>query len=215
MKARMTSAARILVADDHQIVRTGICAVINPEPDLTVVGEAANGSDAIERFQELRPDITILDLRMPGVDGLQALRRIRQIDPQARVLILSTYDGLEEIHQAMDAGASGYVLKRSSDREIVPAIRALLSGKPWIPDEIASRLAAHEELEKLSNREIEVLNSLASGDANKEIASALHISEHTVKDHIKSIFHKLKARDRTEAVVIGLRRGLIRLNEGS
>ncbi len=205
--------ARILIADDHDIVRAGVAGVLSHEPGFTVVAEAANGQEAIDRFREFHPDITILDLRMPLIDGLGALRAIREIDPAARILVLTTYDSVEEVHAVIKAGAQGYVLKRSSRVEIVPAVHALLAGRRWIPGDIAARLAAYSSLDTLTNREAAVLGRIALGEANKQVADALQLSEHTVKDYVKSILKKLRASDRTEAVMTGLRRGIIRLGD--
>ncbi len=204
---------KILIADDHDIVRAGVAGVLSHEPGFSIIAEAANGQEAIQRYQECRPDITILDLRMPLLDGLGALRAIRELDPAARVLVLTTYDSVEEVHGAIAAGAQGYVLKRSSRVEIVPAVHALLAGQRWIPSEIAARLEDYATLDTLTTRETAVLERIALGEANKQIADALQLSEHTVKDYVKSILKKLDVCDRTEAVVTGLRRGIIRLGD--
>lgn len=202
---------RILVVDDHFIVRMGLVALINTEPNLKVVGEADNGEQAIERFQSLRPDVVLMDLRMPGTSGHEATRYIRRLVANARVLILSAFDGDGDIHAALDAGAHGYVLKSATGEELIPAIQAVAMGKRWIPREVATRLKSRNSYEQLTAREIEVLNELARGRANKEIADTLKISEYTAKDHLKSILAKLRVADRTQAVTAALQRGIIQL----
>jgi len=205
------AAYRILVADDHFVVCEGLRAVINREADLTAVGLATNGVQAVSMARELRPDLIILDLRMPELSGLEAIRTILAERPEARILILSTFDGDEDIRQAIHAGAAGYVVKRNSGEQIVPAIRAILSGDKWIPDDIKRQLARANRQEPLSMRELALLEFVARGDSNKEIGDRLQITENTVKTHLRNIMAKLGARDRTEAVTIGLRRGLIQL----
>lgn len=202
---------KILVADDHSIVRAGIKALLGTESDFKVVGEAENGAIAVRLFKELRPDIALLDLRMPVKDGLQATREIRSFRPDAKILILSRFQGDEEIHATIEAGARGYVLKNSPGEELVPALRAIHRGERWIPREIGSKLAGRSTMEKLTEREVDVLQNLVSGDSNKELADKMGITEHTVKAHLKNIIGKLQVRDRTEAVTVGLRRGIIRL----
>ena len=202
---------RILVVDDHFIVRMGLVALINTEPNLKVVGEADNGDQAVERFQSLRPDVVLMDLRMPGTSGHEATRHIRRLVTNARVLILSAFDGDGDIHAALDAGAHGYVLKSATGEELIPAIQAVALGKRWIPREVATRLKSRNSYEQLTAREIEVLNELARGRANKEIADTLKISEYTAKDHLKSILAKLRVADRTQAVTAALQRGIIQL----
>jgi DNA-binding NarL/FixJ family response regulator len=204
-------AIRILVADDHYVVRMGITALVNTEPDMEVVGEAADGNQAVEMFQRLNPNLVLMDLRMPAKDGIAATKEIRVINPNARVLMLTTYDGDTEIHRAMEAGAHGYVLKNSTGDKLIPALRAVAAGEKWIPKEIASRLAARKMFEDLTPRELQVLQQMAKGLANKEIGDVLKITEHTVKDHLKSILGKLRVADRTEAVTVALQRGIIQL----
>ena len=203
----------ILIADDHSVVRAGIRALLGTEPDFSVVGEAENGAKAVQMFGELKPDVALLDLRMPVKDGLDATREIRHLHPAAKILILSTYQGDEEIHAALEAGAMGYVLKNSPSEDLVPALRAIFQGERWIPREVGSKLAGRSIKEKLTDREVDVLQRLVSGDSNKELADKLGITEHTIKAHLKSIIGKLQVRDRTEAVTVGLRRGIIRLPE--
>lgn len=204
-------AIRILVADDHYVVRMGITALVNTEADMEVVGEAADGHQAVEMFQRLNPNLVLMDLRMPAKDGIAATKEIRGANPNARVLMLTTYDGDTEIHRAMEAGAQGYVLKNSTGDKLIPALRAVAAGEKWIPKEIASRLAARKMFEELTPRELQVLQQMAKGLANKEIGDVLKITEHTVKDHLKSILGKLRVADRTEAVTVALQRGIIQL----
>jgi DNA-binding NarL/FixJ family response regulator len=176
-----------------------------------VVGQAANGAEAVAKFAELKPDLVLMDLRMPGMDGIRATTEIRTKHPEARVLMLTTYDGDTDIHRAMQAGAQGYVLKNSTGEKLIPALRAVATGKKWIPEEIASRLAERSLFEELTPRELQVLQEMAKGLANKEIADVLKITEHTAKDHSKSILGKLRVADRTEAVTVAIQRGIIRL----
>lgn len=203
---------RILIADDHYVVRMGLAALVETEPDLRVVGEAADGAEAVELHKKLKPDLTLMDLRMPHLDGIAATRQIRSEFPQACILMLTTYEGDEDIHQALSAGATGYLLKNSTRESLIPALRAVAAGQRWIPQEVASRLAARKKFEELTPREVEVLQKLARGLANKEIADVFNISEYTVKDHLKSILGKLHVADRTEAVTAALQRGIIHLS---
>jgi DNA-binding NarL/FixJ family response regulator len=202
---------RILVADDHYVVRMGLVALVETEPDLQVVGEAADGVQAIEQYKKLLPDLTLMDLRMPRTDGIVATQKIREQFPAARILMLTTYDGDEDIHKALSAGASGYLLKNSTRASLIPALRAVAAGQRWIPQEVASRLAARKLFEELTPRELEVLQQLAKGRANKEIADVLNISEYTVKGYLKNILGKLHVADRTEAVTAALQCGIIHL----
>src|SRR5215475_6361028 len=204
---------RILIADDHFVVRMGLLGVVNTEPDMEVVGEAADGAQVVELFRKLNPDLVLMDLRMPVKDGIAATREIKTIHPDARILMLTTYDGDTDIHRAMQAGAQGYVLKNSTGDKLIPALRAVAAGEKWIPKEIATRLASRKLFEELTPRELEVLQQMARGLANKEIADVLGISEHTVKDHLKNILGKLRVADRTEAVTVALQRGIIQLSE--
>ncbi len=202
---------RILIADDHYIVRMGLIALVNTEPDMEVIAEAADGDQALELFARHQPDLALLDLRMPGKNGIEATVEIRGRFPEARILVLSAFDGDDGIHRALLAGAQGYVLKNSTGDKLVPALRAVAAGQNWIPKEVASQLASRKLLEELTSRELEVLRELAKGLANKEIAANLKISEHTVKDHLKSILGKLRVADRTEAVTTAIQRGIIHL----
>lgn len=202
---------RILIADDHYVVRMGLAALVETEPDLQVVGEAADGMQVVELYKKLHPNLVLMDLRMPRTDGVTATRQIREQFPHARILMLTTYDGDDDIHRALSAGASGYLLKNSTRESLIPALRAVAAGQRWIPQEVASRLAARKMFEDLTPREVDVLQQLAKGLANKEIADVLSISEHTVKGHLKSILGKLHVADRTEAVTAALQRGIIHL----
>ena len=202
---------RILIADDHYIVRMGLIALMNTEPDLEVVAEAADGAQALELFRKHNHDLALLDMRMPVKNGIETTKEIRSRFPDARVLILTAFDGDEEIHNALQAGAQGYVLKSSTGEKLIPAVRAVAAGQRWIPQEVADRLTARNQFEELTPREVQVLQQLARGLANKEIADVLRITEYTVKDHLKSILAKLRVTDRTEAVTAALQRGIIHL----
>ncbi|HWC59327.1 MAG TPA: response regulator transcription factor [Verrucomicrobiae bacterium] len=202
---------RILVADDHFVVRMGLTALVNTEPDLEVVGEAVDGAQAVSAFDKHKPDLVLMDLRMPVKDGVRATAEIKAKHPNARVLMLTTFDGDTDIHRAMEAGAQGYVLKNTTGDKLIPALRAVAAGQKWIPKEIATRLASRNLFEDLTPRELQVLEQMAKGLANKEIADVLKITGHTVKDHLKSILGKLHVADRTEAVTVALQRGIIHL----
>ena len=202
---------RILIADDHYLIRMGLIALVSTEPDMEVVAEAADGSQALDMFCKHNPDLALLDMRMPVKNGIQATKEIRGRVPDGRVLILTAFDGDEEIHQALQAGAQGIVLKSSTGEKLIPAVRAVAAGQRWVPKEIASRLSARSAFEELTPREVQVLQQLARGLANKEIADVLKITEYTVKDHLKSILAKLRVADRTEAVTAAIQRGIIHL----
>jgi DNA-binding NarL/FixJ family response regulator len=202
---------RILVADDHFIVRMGLIALVNTEPNMVIVAEAADGNQAVDLFGRHKPDLVLMDLRMPLKDGIEATLEIRNHDPNARVLMLTTFDGDTDIHKALQAGAQGYVLKSATGQELIPAIQAVAAGQRWIPKEIAKRLASRKLFEELTAREVQVLQLLVKGLANKQIGDALNITEHTVKDHLKSVFGKLQVEDRTEAVTAAIQRGIIHL----
>jgi DNA-binding NarL/FixJ family response regulator len=207
----MKPKIRIVVADDHFLVRMGLVALVNMEPDMEVVGEAGDGAQVVQIFERVKPDLALMDLRMPLKDGIEATTEIRSKFPEARILMLTTYDGDEDIHRALQAGAQGYVLKNSTRESLIPALRAVAAGQRWIPKDIASRLASREAFAELTPREVEVLRELAKGFANKEIADTLNISEYTVKGHLKNILGKLKVADRTEAVTTAIQRGIIHL----
>jgi DNA-binding NarL/FixJ family response regulator len=201
---------RILIADDHYIVRMGLAALINSEAEMEVVGAADDGAQALEMFGRLRPDVVLLDCRMPGKSGVETAVEMLARNRAVRILMLSAFDGSEDIHRAIEAGVHGYLLKRNaSGKELIAAVRTVASGQNWIPKEVAGKLASRKSLEGLTARELEVLNELAKGLANKEIADKLNISEYTVKDHLKHILYKLKVADRTEAVTTAIQRGII------
>ena len=205
----MTNAKqiRILTVDDHPILREGIVSIIHSENDMTVVGEASNGREAIEVFKSKRPDVTLMDLQMPGLNGIDAIANIRLEHPQARIIVLTTYEGDVLARRALKAGASGYLLKDMIRTELLEAIRAVHLGRRYIPNKIAAELAEHYSEDDLSLREMEVLREVARGTSNKTIATRLSISEATVKAHLKNIMLKLGASDRTHAVNIAATRG--------
>jgi DNA-binding NarL/FixJ family response regulator len=202
---------RILVADDHYVVRMGVIAIINDEPDMEVVAQAANGIQAIELYKKHKPDLALLDSRMPLKSGVQAAKEISNHSTAARIVMLTAFDGDEDIFQALQSGADGYVLKNSTDKHLIPAIRAVAAGEKWIPAEVEQRLASRKTYEPLTPRELLVLNEMAKGLANKQIASVLNITPNTTKGYLKNILFKLHAADRTEAVTLAIQRGLIHL----
>ena len=200
---------KILTVDDHPLLRQGIAAVIQGEKDMLIVGEAANGNEAIEIFRSQRPDVTLMDLQMPGLSGIDAITNIRQEFPQARVIVLTTYEGDALARRALKAGVAGYLLKDMIRTELLEAIRSVHLGKRYIPHKIAAELADHYAEDDLSEREIEVLREVARGTSNKIIASHLSISEATVKAHMQNFMVKLGASDRTHAVSIASARGFL------
>ena len=200
---------RVLTVDDHPMLREGIAAVLDGQPDMALVGEAANGREATERYRELRPDVTLMDVQMPVMNGIEAIRAIRQEFPQARIVVLTTYDGDAQAVRALEAGASGYLLKSALRKELLETIRIVHSGRRRIPPEVAVGIAEHHADDAVSAREVEVLGHVASGHSNKIIADQLAISEETVKSHMKSIMAKLGANDRTHAVTIAIKRGIL------
>jgi DNA-binding NarL/FixJ family response regulator len=202
---------RILCVDDHPLMREGIAAVIQNERDMLVVGEASNGQEALQEFQKHHPDITLMDLRLPDMSGIDALIAIRAEYAPARVIMLTTFEGDAEIQRALQAGAQGYMLKSMPRKKLVEMIRKVHAGAKSIPPEIAAHLAEHLGEEFLTRREVDVLQKMAGGNRNRDIAEQLFISEETVKGHVKHIMEKLRASDRTEAVAIGVRRGIIHL----
>ncbi|MGA2047998.1 MAG: response regulator transcription factor [Terracidiphilus sp.] len=202
---------RILSVDDHPLMREGIAAIIRNEPDMLLVAEASNGREAIEGFREHRPDIMLMDLRLPDIGGIDALIAIRTEFGEARIIMLTTFEGDVEIHRALAAGAQGYMLKSMPRKQLVEMIRKVHAGKKHIPHEVAAQLADHLSDEALSKREVDVLQQVAGGNRNRDIAALLFISEETVKGHVKHIMDKLGASDRTQAVAIGIRRGIIQL----
>src|SRR5215217_4717703 len=202
---------RILTVDDHPLMREGTAAMIRSQADMLLVAEAANGSEALQRFREHQPDVTLMDIRLPDRSGIDTMIAIRSEFPEARIIMLTTFEGDVEIQRALQAGARGYLLKNMPPSELVDVIRQVHAGKKRIPAAIASQLAEHLSDETLTAREVEVLREVAEGNRNRNIAEKLFISEETVKVHIKHIMEKLGASDRTQAVAIGVRRGIIQL----
>jgi len=208
---KKTNRVRILIADDHPVVREGLVALINRRPDMVVVAEVSNGREAVEQFLRHRPDVALLDLRMPEMDGVEAIAAIRQKIPTARLIVLTTFDEDEDIYRGLRAGAKAYLLKDAPRDDLLKCIRAVHEGQTIIPPSIAAKLADRLTTSELTRREIQVLQLVADGKGNKEIAVALSISEGTVKTHVSSILAKLDAADRTQAVTVALRRGILRL----
>jgi DNA-binding NarL/FixJ family response regulator len=202
---------RILSVDDHALLREGIATIINSQPDMVLVSQASGGNEAIEQYRDLKPDVTLMDLRLPDLNGIDALIAIRAEFPEARIIMLTTFEGDVEIQRALEAGAKGYLLKNMPPSELVQVIRQVHAGKKRVPPEIAAQLAEHMSDESLTPREIEVLEQVAGGNRNKDIGERLFISEETVKVHVKHIMDKLGARDRTQAIAIAVRRGIIQL----
>ena len=209
----MTSSApiRILTVDDHPVVREGIAGLVGVQPDMTVIAEAANGRDAIQQFRAHRPDVTLMDIQMPEMNGLDALIAIRTEFPEAKVVVLTTYEGDVHILRALKAGAQGYLLKNTLHSDLLQTIRAVHAGKRSLSTEVSFQVAQHVSDETLTPAEVVVLRLIAAGNANKEIADQLGVTEDTVKGRVKSILSKLDANDRTHAAIIGLRRGIIEL----
>ena len=208
---RKAKAIRVLCVDDHPLVREGVAALIETEDDVVSVGEAGDGKAAIEQYRKLKPDVVLMDLRMPGLGGVEAMTQIRREFPAARIIVLTTYEGDEDIHRALDVGARGYLLKDSGRSELLQSIRQVHAGQRHISVKAATWLAEHTPRTSLTQRELEVLRLIAEGLRNKEIGAKLYIAEDTVKIHIKNIFAKLAVIDRTEAVVAASRRGFIDL----
>jgi two-component system NarL family response regulator len=203
---------RVLLVDDHALLRTGVANIINHEADLQVVAEAGDGVEALAAYDRHQPDVTLLDLRMPVMEGVEVVRRLRERDPKARVIVLTTYDTDDEISRALKAGAKAYVLKDISAEDLVGCIRNVLAGKTYIAPAAAAKLAEGVTRVQLTPREMASLKLLADGKANKEIATALDISERTVKTHLAHLFEKLGVTSRTEAIKVATRRGLVRLD---
>ena len=206
-----SSPIRILSVDDHPMLREGIAAVLAGEDDMVLVAEASNGREAVEQFRAKRPDVTLMDVQMPEVNGVEAILKIREEFPDARIIVLTTYSGDVQAARAFKAGASGYLLKNMLRKELIDTIRAVHAGKKRIPPEIAVEMAEHHSDDALTEREIEVLRAVAAGNANKMVAQQLHVSEETIKAHMKNILSKLGANDRTHAVTIALKRGIIEI----
>nr|WP_229482086.1 response regulator transcription factor [Massilia sp. JS1662] len=207
----VTGRISVLVVDDHPLLRAGLLDTIADQLDMRLVGEAADGEDAVRQFARLRPDVTVMDVAMPGMDGVQALREIRAMAPDARVVMLTTFSGDVQIRRAIDAGAAGFLLKNSVRKDLIDTIRDVHAGRRRIAPEVAQALADNIDATLLSEREIAVLSSVALGNANKRVAIELDITEETVKSHMRNILNKLGARDRTHAVTIALKRGMIAL----
>jgi DNA-binding NarL/FixJ family response regulator len=206
-----TTAIRVLAADDHPLLRHGIASLVNAQPDMELIAQAATGREAIEQFRRHRPDVTLMDVQMPDMSGIEAMIGIRGEFPDARIIVLTTYPGDVQVVRALRAGARGYLLKGSVHTDLVETIRAVHAGQKRVPAEIASELAEHAGEDELTSREMDVLRLIAMGNANKEIAAQLSIAEETVKSHVTRILGKLRANDRTHAVTIGLQRGIIQL----
>ncbi|WNG37841.1 response regulator transcription factor [Archangium minus] len=203
------SIIRILVVDDHPVLREGLSAMLAGQPDMALVAEAENGEQALQAFREHQPDITLMDVRMPAMGGIEAITAIRSEFPTARIIVLTTYEGDAQALRAIKAGASGYLLKSMLRKELVETIRSVHAGRRRIAADIASEMAEHVADDELTARERDVLSYVAAGNANKEVAARMGISEETVKTHMKNVLTKLGAKDRTHAVVVALKRGII------
>lgn len=203
---------RVMCVDDHPLVRKGVASILANEPDMELVAEASDGREAVEKFKELHPDVVLMDLRMPTMDGTEATRAIRNENPDARIIALTSYDGDQDIYRALEAGVRGYILKEMVHTEVVKAIRTVQSGKRLMPPEVAERLSEYFPQVALTPREIEVLSYVARGMANKEIAHKLGTANGTIKMHVQNILEKLGASDRTHAVTIAIERGILHLD---
>jgi two-component system, NarL family, response regulator len=207
-----TTSIRILVAEDHTLVRDGLVSILNHQTDMTVIAEAKDGLQAVHLYQEHQPDITLMDLRMPKLEGAAAIAQIRADSPDARIIVLTTYDGDVDIYRGLQAGARGYLLKDATSRELLDAVRAVHQGERQIAPRVALKLAEQvDRSDTLTERELEVLNLLVKGNSNQKIGAELIVSDSTVKFHINHILQKLSVSDRTQAVIVALKRGLARL----
>ncbi len=206
-----TKSLQILLVDDHAVVREGLMAILNRQPDMTVVAEASDGEQAVTLYRQHQPDITLMDLRMPKLEGANAIAQICADFPAARIIILTTYDGDEDIYRGLQAGAKGYLLKDASTEALLTAIHTVHQGKRYIPPEVAAKLAERIDMTELTQRELDVLKLLVTGLSNQDISQTLSISEGTVKFHVNNILNKFGVRDRTQAVIMALKRGLARL----
>ena len=215
MEGKKKDRISILIADDHSVVREGLVSLVKRKPDMKVVAEASNGREAVDFWKEHRPDITLLDLRMPELDGVGAIKEIRELDETARIVVLTTFDGDEDIYRAIRAGAKGYLLKDTAREALMDCIRTVHSGETCIPLILAAKLADRVSGEALSAREIEVLQRIAAGKSNKEIGVVFNISEATVKVHVTHILEKLRVTGRTEAINVAMRRGLVNIDSST
>jgi two-component system, NarL family, response regulator len=202
---------RVLIADDHSIVRQGLATIINRDPEMTVIAQAENGQQAIDYFREHQPDVTLMDLRMPQVSGVAAISAISAEFKPARIIVLTTYDGDEDIYRGLQSGAQGYLLKDAKPNELLNAIRTVARGERYIPPDVGAKLVQRLSNPQLSERELEVLGLMAQGRSNPDIAATLSISENTVKTHVNRILSKLGVSDRTQAVIVGVKRGIVSL----
>jgi two-component system NarL family response regulator len=208
---RSVKTIRVMIADDHLLFRQGVASVIKQEADMEVIGEASTGTQAVEYYPVFRPDVSLIDLVMPGLDGVDVIRELCRIDARARIIVLSTYDTHEDIERALTAGALGYLVKDVSAHELIGAIRSVHAGMRRVSPTVAGKLAERHQQVRLTMRELEILRLVVEGKANKQIAAALHVSEETVKSHVANLVGKLGAANRTEAVAVAIRRGLVRL----
>src|SRR5262245_16262934 len=206
-----TAHIRVFSVDDHPLLNEGIASLIDSQPDMRLLGQASSGSDAIRKFRELHPDVTLMDLRLPDMSGIDTMIAIRAEFPEARIIMLTTFEGDVEIQRALAAGARGYMIKSMPPKELVAVIRQVHAGKKHIPSQVLAHLAEHMGEEELTQRELEVLRHIANGNRNRDVAERLFVAEETVKVHVKHIMDKLGAKDRTEAVSIAVRRGIIQL----
>ena len=213
MTTNPSTPIRLLIVDDHPVVRDGLVAILHQgEPDLEVVGEAGDGKEAVTTWRSLRPTVTIMDLQLPGQSGVEAIAAIRREDPDARILVLTTFDGDADIQRALEAGARGYLLKSMRRATLIEAVRAVAAGQRYLPPATAARLVEAMETERLTARELDVLKLLAQGHRNREIADDLGLAEPTVKIHVNNLLRKLQVKDRTEAAMVALKRGIIHLD---